>query len=35
MAKREAPTVENKILIASLQRHFGRIVRQAESEQHG
>jgi len=35
MAKREAPAVENKILIASLQRHFGRIVRQAESEQHG
>jgi ribonuclease P protein component len=35
MAKRKAPAVENKILIASLQRHFGRIARQAESEQHG
>lgn len=35
MAKREAPIVENKILITSLQQHFRRIVRQAESEKHG
>lgn len=35
MAKRDAPAAENETLIDSLQRHFERIVRQAEKERRG
>ena len=35
MAKPDAPAAENEMLIASLERHFGRIARKAAAEPDG
>jgi len=35
MAKRDAPTSENRALIESLQQHFGRIVSKARTQRRG